>query len=215
MLIDHKTKEVVKWYNKTGGLRVHIKQGEHGTLSSHFTIGSHQDDVIRLHGTPTTAIKEPNKESWRFELASGGWVSIDLRNRRVIGWSNYEGGLKVKMEPGKQVSGMPYFTLGSHQDEVVRLHGTPFAIEIDEIRENWSYKHRNSYRDSYSSNKVGIDWTNRKVVGWSKRGSLKVRLGSGEHVSQSSHFTLGSHRDDVIRLQGTPREVDIRTRYEI
>ena len=212
--IDYRTKKVVKWYNKTGKLRVSIVQGEHFTLTSSFTLGSHQDAVIRLHGTPTTAMRVSDKISWRFESASGGWVSIDSRTRQVIGWSNYDGGLKVKMEPGAQVSGMPHFTLGSHQDDVVRLQGTPVEIENQESKESWYYEVLGSYRSRSGSNTVSISQTDRKVVGWSNRGSLKVRLDRGEHVSQSSHFTLGSHRDDVIRLQGTPKEVEIGSQFE-
>ena len=216
--IDYRTKKVVKWYNKTGKLRVSIVQGEHFTQTSSFTLGSHQDDVIRLHGTPTTAMRVSDEISLGFESASRVWslerVSIDPRTRQVIGWSNYDGGLKVKMEPGAQVSGMPYFTLGSHQDDVVRLQGTPLEIVNQESKESWYYEVLGSYRSRSGSNTVSISQTDRKVVGWSNRGSLEVRLDRGEHVSQSSHFTLGSHRDDVIRLQGTPKEVEIGSQFE-
>ena len=210
--IDYRTKKVVKWYNKTGNLRVSIVQGEHFTQTSSFTLGSHQDAVIRLHGTPTTAMRESDKESWRFESASGGWVSIDPRNRRVIGWSNYEGGLKVKMEPGKQETEQPNFTLGSHQDEVVRLQGTPYAIEIDELRENWSYR---NWGNSYRSDRVRIHPKRKTVIGWSNyEGGLKVNMEPGAQITQLPEFSLGSHRDDVIRLQGTPPEIVIGSQFE-
>ena len=214
--IDYRTKSVVGWNNRTGKLRVRIKQGELVTRTSHFTLGSHQDDVIRLHGNPITAKIESNKESWGFkESASWGLVTIDRNTRKVIGWSNYEGVLKVKMKFGNNATEMTFVTVGSHQDDVVRIEGTPYRIEIDESEETWSYKGYNSYRSWDSYNIVKISRNDRKVVGWTNEGGLKVRLDPGEHVTQSSHFTLGSHRDDVIRLQGTPQKVDKRTWGEV
>lgn len=40
---------------------------------------------------------------------------------------------------------------------------------------------------------------------------LMVRLEAGSNVSGTAYFTRGSHRDDVLRLQGTPDLID---RYE-
>ena len=54
--------------------------------------------------------------------------------------------------------------------------------------------------------------SNVKIVGsrvrsWSDNGNLKVRLVAGRNTSASSYFTVGSHVDDVIRLQGTPSDI--------
>ena len=145
------------------------------------------------------------------EFGKGGpEVSIDLRTRQVVGWDdNYDRNLKVKIEPGANTTGKPYFTVGSHQDDVVRLEGTPHEIEIDGLREKWWYS------DGRILATVIIDQSDRRVVGWSNNGKLTVQMVPGDHVTRSTHFTLGSHRDDVLRLQGTPDKVDFREQDEI
>ena len=204
--IDYKTKTVVGWSQSGEYLRVSIEQGEHVTKSTHFTLGSHQDDVIRLHGTPRSVIRESDVINLTFGLTSLPKVSIDLRTRQVVGWWDSSSNLKVKMEPGAYTTGKPYFTSGSHQDDVVRLEGTPSRIEIDELREKWWYS---------DSGIVSINRSDRRVVGWTNKGGLTVQMVPGDHVTHSTHFTLGSHRDDVLRLQGTPDKVDIRVQDEI
>ena len=65
---------------------------------SHFTRGSHANDVLRLQGIPTDIDRYPGSgfEIWRFGLSS---VKIDLRSRKVLEWSNLEGNLKAELRP--------------------------------------------------------------------------------------------------------------------
>ena len=153
-----------------------------------FTRGSHKDDVLRLQGTPDTIIKIGTGETWFY---GSSHLEID-RAGRVVSWSD-RGNLKVRLTPGRNVSGTAYFSRGSHRDDVLRLQGTPDTIIKIGTGETWFY----------GSSHLEIDRAGR-VESWSNRGNLKVRLTPGRNVSGTAYFTRGSHRDDVLRLQGTP-----------
>ena len=62
-----------------------------------FTRGSHQDDVLRLQGTPTGIDTLSDSEIWRYGLST---VTISKRSREVTEWSNLGGNLRVRLVPG-------------------------------------------------------------------------------------------------------------------
>ena len=135
-----------------------------GTQEKYFTRGSHEDDVLRLQGTPSSINRYSNSETWRYGLST---VEIDLQTRRVLEWSNTSGNLNVRLLPGKQVTSEAYFTRGSHEDEVLRLQGTPSSINRYSNSETWRY----------GLSTVEIDLRTRRVLEWSNTsGNLKVRL---------------------------------------
>lgn len=86
-------------------------------------------------------------------------------------WDN-AGNLKAKLEPGKNVTTSPFFTRGSHKDDVLRLQGTP--SEINHYRA-LGYE---VCRYGYSS--VTISINSERVVEWNNRGNLKITKLSGE-----------------------------------
>jgi hypothetical protein len=90
-----------------------------------------------------------------------------------------------------------FFTVGSHKDDVIRLQGTPDGInKYDALGfEDWSY--------GYSSIKIDIR-TGRVIDFQNRDKNLKVKILVGPNITNDSFFTIGSHKDDVIRLQGTP-----------
>ena len=92
-----------------------------------------------------------------------------------------------------------FFTLGSHRDDVLRLQGTPTGIDPHpSYGEVWSY----------GLSRVTISALARTVQDWDNASSnLKVRLLPGTHVTAAEFFAHGSHRDDVLRLQGTPTRI--------
>ena len=96
-----------------------------------------------------------------------------------------------------------YFTQGSHKDDVLRLQGTPSSISRYESvrREIWRY----------GLSSVEIDSRTGKVLEWSNSGNLKAELLPGRNTTNAAYFTQGSHKDDVLRLQGTPSSI---SRYE-
>ena len=84
------------------------------------------------------------------------------------------GNLKnVKMQPGRNTGGTSYFTRGSHQDDVLRLQGTPSKINRYGSLgyEYWWY--------GSSNVKIGLRSTLQKVVEWDNNGNLKVKMQPG------------------------------------
>ncbi len=199
--ISKSTRQVRGWDNSEGNLRVQLLPGNSGTDASSFTLGSHQDDVIRLQGTPTkTYLLHYPDDKWVF---GGSAVLIHKSTRQVRGWDNSEGNLKVQLLPGNSGTDASSFTVLSHQDDVLRLQGTPTEIQLDGPLEMWNY----------GGSEVAIYRSTRQVDSWRNPDSnLKVQLLPGNSGTDASSFSLGSHQDDVIRLQGTPTEMYHRDR---
>lgn len=63
-------------------------------LRLYWTMGSHEDDVLRIQGTPRSILKHGSTETWFYGASS---VEIDARTRRVREWSDLGGALKVRM----------------------------------------------------------------------------------------------------------------------
>lgn len=104
--------------------------------TKYFTRGSHQSEVLRLEGTPRSIETRLDEEIWYF---SGGYVTI--KNKHVVSWTQLREGLSVRMRPGSNITDKEYFTRGSHQDEVLRLQGTPIAFDVNSYsnEETWFF----------------------------------------------------------------------------
>ena len=166
--ISTSSRRVTDWSNRTGNLKVRLIPGANVTASAYFTRGSHEDDVVRVQGTPSRIDRYPSVgyETWRYGSSS---VTISTSSRRVTDWSNRTGNLRVRLIPGANVTASAYFTRGSHEDDVVRVQGTPSRIDRYPSvgYETWRY----------GSSSVTISTSSRRVTDWSNRtGNLKVRL---------------------------------------
>jgi hypothetical protein len=104
--------------------------------------------------------------------------------------------LALKQQPISGVS----FTRGSHSDDVLRLQGTPNEID--------SYPALGHEVWHYGSSTVEISTRTGRVMQWDNNGNLRVALDPGQNITETVTFTRGSHSDDVLRLQGTPNEID-------
>jgi len=87
------------------------------------------------------------------------------------------------------------FTIGSMKIEVQEIHGTPSRI----IGDTWFY---------HASQ---ITFSNGRVVGYANNsGNLHVKLlpkTDATHIREKGYFTIGSTKDEVIALQGTPSAI--------
>ena len=194
--ISTNSRRVTDWSNLTGNLKVRLIPGANVTGSAFFTRGSHEDDVLRVQGTPAGIARYPSLgyETWRYGSST---VTISTNSRRVTDWSNLTGNLKVRLIPGANVTGSAFFTRGSHEDDVLRVQGTPAGIA--------RYPSLGYETWRYGSSTVTISTNSRRVTDWSNlTGNLKVRLIPGANVTGSAFFARGSHEDDVLRVQGTP-----------
>ena len=102
--------------------------------------------------------------------------------------------------PGSNVTAAEYFTRGSHADDVLRVQGTPTAIDRYPASgyEIWRY----------GPSSVTISTRSREVLEWSNSaGALRVRMVPGAGVTGSEFCSRGSHEDDVLPLRGTPTEI--------
>ena len=110
-------------------------------------------------------------------------------------------------EPEAAASGSsrPYFTRGSHGDDVLRIQGTPSSINRYSNHEVWRY----------GSSTIDISLRDGRVTEWSNSGNLKVGMDPGPNVTDARTFTRGSHGDDVLRIQGTPSSINRYSNHEV
>ena len=96
----------------------------------YFTLGSHKNDVTWIQGQPRNIDRSERfrEEFWIYRgLRDIVYVAFNLADQ-VEAWDNTNGGLKVRMVPGPNTTSSPFFSVGSHKDDVARLQGTPFRI---------------------------------------------------------------------------------------
>jgi len=97
--------------------------------------------VLAIQGTPTSIISGEGVIGDRW---SYGFSSVEFTKDGVVkGYSNISGNLRVAVETtGNEIRGRAdYFTLGSTEDEVLAIQGTPTSIISGEgvIGDRWSY----------------------------------------------------------------------------
>ncbi|GMW00559.1 MAG: hypothetical protein AMXMBFR84_16960 [Candidatus Hydrogenedentota bacterium] len=85
---------MLSWDNQ-GNLKVKLQPGPNTTSASFFTRGSHQDDVLRLQGTPDDIndYASLGYEVWNYDYSS---IKISTKDRRVLSWDGNSGNLKAR-----------------------------------------------------------------------------------------------------------------------
>ena len=191
-------RRVLSWNNE-GNLKITMRPGSNITQGASYTRGSHQDDVLRLQGTPDeiNVYSASGYETWEYGRST---IDIGASGRRVLSWNN-EGNLKITMRPGSNITQGASYTRGSHQDDVLRLQGTPDEINVYSASgyETWEY----------GRSTIDIGASGRRVLSWNNEGNLKITMRPGSNITQGASYTRGSHQDDVLRLQGTPDEINV------
>ena len=89
--------------------------------SEYVTLGSTQDEVLAVQGTPTWA----TDRMWEY-----GGSRLYFKAGRVTGWELWPASpLKVQLLPATTFDTVPaFFTVGSTQDEVLAVQGTPTRV---------------------------------------------------------------------------------------
>ncbi len=164
-------------------------------------VGLRWDPQDHAHMGKYSKDEDPDRETWYYE---GGVVELSIATGRVTAWDNQDGSLKAQArwaERDKEWKGEEHFTFDSTQSDVKRVQGEP----LRESREGTHDKTWHYGTDLLSSE---VEFLQGRVVAWSKgKEELKVRAVPGPNVTTGPTFQLGSHKDDVIRLQGTPRGI--------
>ena len=201
--ISTRDQRVTEWNNASGNLKVTLNPGSNITTNNYFSRGSHLDDVLRVQGTPKSINKYSDHEVWRYGSSS---VDISTRDQRVTEWNNASGNLKVTLNPGSNITTNNYFSRGSHLDDVLRVQGTPKSINKYSDHEVWRY----------GSSSVDISTRDQRVTEWNNAsGNLKVTLNPGSNITTNNYFSRGSHLDDVLRVQGTPKSINKYSDHEV
>ncbi|SHF58430.1 DnaJ domain-containing protein [Desulfacinum infernum DSM 9756] len=156
---------------------------------SSFTLGSSQAEVLAVQGPPDKKIGS----RWTYGLSE-----VRFRDGRVVGYDNFDGRLRVSLQKEPPSGEAPaFFTLGSTQEEVLRVQGTPTSVRGD----RWTY--------GFSE----VRFRDGRVVSYDNYfGNLKIRLlPSPDAVAAgpapAGFFTIGSTPDDVLAVQGTPTSI--------
>jgi len=153
-----------------------------------FTLGSTTSEVLAIQGTPSRV----QGQTWTYGLSE-----IQFRNGRVWKFNNFGGSLRVRMQPGVSEDRIPptHITIGSNEEEVLLVQGTPTRVE----RDKWFY--------GFSE----LVFKNGRVVEYDNYfGSLKMSLVPSTLPGPESprdFFTIGSTPDEVLAAQGTPTAI--------
>ena len=171
-------------FGKTSG-----KHQERNPTPNFFGIGSTKDEVIAAQGTPSRI----NGDEWGYEFSS-----VKFNDAKVVSYSDISKILNIKMKPSAEGNGLGtsgFFGIGSTKDEVLAVQGTPSKVNGNE----WGY--------NFSS----IQFQNDRVLSYSDISkNLHVRMDPSSEVSLASRkfFALGSTKDEVLAVQGTPSKIN-------
>jgi outer membrane protein assembly factor BamE (lipoprotein component of BamABCDE complex) len=173
------------WHNsRVNPLKVRLLPSTNIPRPEYFTVGSTQDDVLAIQGTPTDFSED------EFDYGSS---AVYFSHGVVHSWnSSRDNPLEVRLLPSANIARPEYFTVGSTQDDVLAIQGTPTEFSEDEF----------DYGSSavYFSHGVVHAWHNSRV------NPLKVRLLPSANIARPEYFTVGSTKDDVLAIQGTPTD---------
>lgn len=148
--------------------------------SDRFSVGSSKSEVLSLQGTPDEFTENRFRYGTSYVSFNGGHVS---------GWDNGYPKLKAVLLPRRKLS-LEYFTVGSTKDDVLNVQGTPDSFTETQYRYGVSYVF-------FTADGLVEKWDN----GYPK---LRVKIVPNNYVSNIVYFTIGSTKDEVIAVQGTP-----------
>jgi PAS domain-containing protein len=156
--------------------------------ASAFRPGSTKDEVLALQGAPEKTLGD----IWYY---GRDWVRF--AGGRVASYSNAGKRLRARVPAADRAAygGKRFVTLGDPPEAVAAVQGQPVKV----IEKTWYY---------------GSDWVGFDERGLSRYsnegGRLKIRLEPGAPVSvkDGARFAVGSSRDELIAIQGTPDRVE-------
>ena len=89
-----------------------------------FSLGSTEDDVLSVQGTPTSISERSRGKVFHYDISD-----VEFESGVVTNYSNISHNLKFRILP-KVRSDKDWFTLGSTEDEVLSVQGTPTSISV-------------------------------------------------------------------------------------
>ena len=205
--VKFENERVVGWDIRTIPLKVKLVPKENMDITTlnplmptvekdYFTLGSTIDEVAAVQGTPDYC-------AFPYFLLYGS-SRVSLEDGRVISWQNTTANpLKVKLLPKQKTINKRYFTLESKKDEVLAVQGTPDMFYDLDSESKFFYGSSDSPSEAST-----VFFEEDRVVGWISRSKpLKTRPFSGDC------FTIGSTKEEVLAIQGTPEDYGDTFRY--
>jgi outer membrane protein assembly factor BamE (lipoprotein component of BamABCDE complex) len=171
---------VTGWRNGYPKLNARLLPDSPRPIANYLTLGSTKDDVIYIQGTP---------DSFSANTFRYGSSFVYFQNDRITGWRNGLPKLNVRLVPSSPRPVVDYFTVDYTKDDVIQIQGTPDSFSANSF----------SYGSSF------VYFQNDRVTGW-RNGypRLSARLLASSQPPTADYFTIGSSKDDVIYIQGTP-----------
>ncbi|WP_416666608.1 hypothetical protein [Egbenema bharatensis] len=169
-----------------------------------WSLGSRRIDLIRTQGEPTHTTRY---DALCQEVLNYGGSTVELNNGIIVGYEDIDRNLRAIAgdEPvSTALVGDGYsWTIGSTRSDVFAIQGTPDRVtRYDSLRRETLY-----YGNST------IDLVEDKVAGYNNLGNnLRVAIAtipSGSEDEAVGFWTIGTERNDVFRIQGTPTQVNL------
>lgn len=171
--------------------------------SNLWSVGARRIDVVRIQGQPSQAVRY---DALCQEVLHYGNSTVELNNGIVAAFDDIDKNLKASPEtiPTASVQGDRYsWTLGSNREDVFRIQGTP-----DRVAQYSSLHKETLFYDNST-----IELTDNKVTSYSNLSqNLQVAIltiATGTPEEASGYWTVGSERNTVFRIQGTPTQVQL------
>ncbi len=161
-------------------------------------IGSRRAAVLKLQGQPTGTERY---DSLCKEILQYGKSQVELANGLVVRYSDTDRNLKASATelpiPTAQAG---VWDVGSLKETVFEIQGTPTRV----LRYDYSDQETLHYGNST------VELINGRVTGYDNQTrNLKVQMQPilTPQDSRSPVWTTDSHREDLLRVQGTPTQV--------
>lgn len=181
-----------------------------------WSIGSRLEDVVRIQGKP---LKIRRYDSLCKQVAYYKDSQVEIKQGVVTDYKNFDNNLKVATNESASIqpqTNSDFWSLGSSKEEVLRLQGTPtqvvkyesLAKEIvyyNNSRIEFNQEQVTAYSNLDDNLKVAIETVPEQQL----EGDLKTNLQDDNETlseKQDTSWNLGSPREEVLKLQGTPTQ---------
>jgi hypothetical protein len=172
--------------------------------SNLWAIGSRRIDLIRTQGKPT---QESRYDALCQEILNYGGSVVELSNGVVVNYEDTDRNLRVMAGNEPVTSALTgdgfSWTISSTRADVFSIQGTPDrVVRYDSLNRETLYYGNSS-----------VDLVEDKVIGYNNLGNnLRVAIAtipSGSEDEAAGYWTIGTERNDVFRIQGTPSQINL------
>jgi TPR repeat protein len=160
--------KVINWNSADVKLKAKYLTATNLIPREYFTVGSTREDVLALHGEPTT---------FSDSYLTYGMSMVMFQDGKVVNWNNMDVKLKAKYLTATNLVAKEYFTVGSTKDDVLAIQGEP-----------------TTFSDSYLTYGMSmVMFQDGKVVNWN---NMDVKLKA--QYTTTSNLMVAQRSQDTI-----------------